>query len=62
MGVVAQIQGHAPSAVAEKPYRRRPLDLLRRWHDKMEVWLLKEAGIRFEQAQPGLRMATAGDG
>ena len=29
MGVVAQIQGHKPSALAEKHYRRRPLDLLR---------------------------------
>ena len=28
-GVVAQIQGHRPSATAEKHYRRRPLDLLR---------------------------------
>lgn len=38
-GVVAQIQGHKPSAIAEKHYRRRPLDLLRMWHTKIEVWI-----------------------
>ena len=44
-GVVAQIQGHAPSAIAEKHYRRRPLDLLRMWHERIEAWILAEAGI-----------------
>ncbi|MFM0025334.1 integrase family protein [Paraburkholderia madseniana] len=48
VGVVAQIQGHKPSAIAEKHYRRRPLDLLRMWHDKIEVWMLEQAKIRFE--------------
>ncbi|MCG5495253.1 tyrosine-type recombinase/integrase [Ectothiorhodospira variabilis] len=45
VGVVAQIQGHKPSAIAEKHYRRRPLDLLRQWHTKIEAWILTEAGI-----------------
>lgn len=44
-GVVAQIQGHKPSATAEKHYRRRPLDLLRVWHIRIECWFLKEANI-----------------
>ena len=48
-GVVAQIQGHKPSATAEKHYRVRPLDLLRMWHTKIEGWILEQAGI--EQAQ-----------
>ncbi|WP_238500776.1 MULTISPECIES: tyrosine-type recombinase/integrase [Ralstonia] len=48
VGVVAQIQGHKPSAIAEKHYRRRPLDLLRMWHDKIEAWMLEQAGISFE--------------
>lgn len=48
-GVVAQIQGHKPSATAEKHYRRRPLDLLRNWHTRAEAWILGEAGI--EQPQ-----------
>lgn len=47
VGVVAQIQGHKPSAIAEKHYRRRPLDLLRMWHDKIEAWVLEQAGIKF---------------
>lgn len=45
VGVVAQIQGHKPSAIAEKHYRRRPLDLLRKWHDQIEKWILNQAGI-----------------
>ncbi|CAJ7706494.1 Phage integrase [Burkholderia pseudomallei] len=47
VGVVAQIQGHKPSAIAEKHYRRRPLDLLRMWHDKIEAWMLEQAKIKF---------------
>jgi integrase len=43
VGVVAQIQGHKPSAIAEKHYRRRPIDLLRMWHDKIEAWMLEQA-------------------
>ncbi|WP_081077356.1 tyrosine-type recombinase/integrase [Burkholderia pseudomultivorans] len=51
VGVVAQIQGHKPSAIAEKHYRRRPLDLLRMWHDKIESWMLEQAGINSPQLQ-----------
>jgi len=47
-GVVAQIQGHKPSALAEKHYRRRPLDLLRQWHSRIEAWMLEQAGIDFK--------------
>jgi integrase len=46
VGVVAQIQGHKPSAIAEKHYRRRPLDLLRKWHDQIEKWILEQAGVK----------------
>jgi integrase len=53
VGVVAQIQGHKPSALAEKHYRRRPLDLLRSWHDKIEAWMLQEAGVDFVPAKQG---------
>jgi integrase len=45
VGVVAQIMGHKPSAIAEKHYRQRPLDLLRMWHVKIEKWILEQAGI-----------------
>jgi len=37
--------GHKPSAIAEKHYRVRPIDLLRMWHTKIEGWILNEAGI-----------------
>lgn len=59
-GIVAQIQGHKPSATAEKHYRRRPLDLLRMWHTKIEGWILEQAGIEQPQAQPEkLKAVTA---
>lgn len=45
VGIVAQIQGHAPSALAEKHYRVRPIDLLRKWHIIIEGWILEQAGI-----------------
>lgn len=56
-GVVAQIQGHKPSATAEKHYRVRPLDLLRVHHEKLEAWILEQAGVDFdpETAGGGLR-------
>jgi hypothetical protein len=44
MGVVAKIQGHKPSAFAETHCRRRSLDLLRMWHDKIEAWMVAQAG------------------
>ena len=47
-GVVAQIQGHKPSATAEKHYKRRPLDLLRVHHERIEAWILEQAGIPFD--------------
>jgi integrase len=57
-GVSAQIMGHKPSALAEKHYRRRPLDLLRMWHTKIEGWILEQAGIEQpgEEQAPGLRV------
>ncbi len=46
-GVVAQIMGHKPSATAEKHYTVRPLDMLRVHHERIETWLLAQAGIDF---------------
>lgn len=62
VGIVAQIQGHKPSALAEKHYRVRPIDLLRMWHEKIEAWMLAQAGIEFDATQAeqkGLRVITA---
>lgn len=60
-GVVAQIQGHKPSAIAEKHYRRRPLDLLRMWHSRIEAWMLEQAGIEqpLVESTPGVKVVTA---
>lgn len=44
-GITAQIMGHKPSAIAERHYKRRPVDLLRAWHTKIEEWILTEAGV-----------------
>ncbi len=52
-GVVAQIMGHKPSAIAEKHYRRRPLDLLRMWHTKIESWILEQAKVEIPAKQEG---------
>ena len=53
-GVVAQIMGHKPSATAEKHYTVRPLDLLRLHHEKIEAWVLEQAGVKFDcAAEPG---------
>ena len=53
--------GHKPSALAEKHYRRRPLDLLRMWHERIEAWILAEAGIEQpteQEAAPALRVVA----
>lgn len=55
-GIVAQIQGHKPSATVEKHYRQRPLDLLKQWHIKIEGWILEQAGIQFEPPVAGQRL------
>lgn len=52
-GVVAQIMGHQPSAIAEKHYIVRPLDLLRSWHVKIEAWILDQAGVTFDAELTG---------
>lgn len=47
-GISAQIMGHKPSAIAEKHYRQRPIDLLRKWHIRIEEFILQEAKINYE--------------
>ncbi len=61
-GVVAQLMGHKPSATAEKHYTVRPLDLLRVHHEKIEAWILEQAGVSFVAAvEPGkLRVVVGG--
>lgn len=57
-GIAAQLQGHAPQGVREQNYIRRPLDLLRMWHVKIEAWILEQAGIEFIPTQIGLHIAA----
>lgn len=60
-GVVAQLMGHKPSATAEKHYTVRPLDLLRVHHEKIEAWILEQAGVVFDaKAVPGKLALVAG--
>ena len=54
VGVVAQIMGHKPSATAEKHYTVRPLELLALHHNRIEAWILEQAGVTFDaKAAPG---------
>lgn len=57
-GVVAQIQGHKPSATAEKHYRVRPLDLLRVHHQRIEAWMLEQAKIDFTPGTETSKLRT----
>jgi hypothetical protein len=45
--------GHKPSATAEKHYTVRPLELLAVHHNKIEAWMLEQAGIAFDPAAAG---------
>ena len=58
-GISAQIQGHAPQGVREQNYIRRPVDLLRVWHEKIEAWILNEAKVEFDPLAVGGARLTA---
>lgn len=59
-GVTAQLMGHKPSAIAERHYTSRSLDLLRKWHVKIEAWMLEQAGIEQpKESASGLRLVKA---
>lgn len=45
-GVSAQIQGHAPQGVREQNYIRRPLDILRLHHQRIEAWILEQGQVK----------------
>jgi integrase len=57
-GVVATIQGHKPSATAEKHYRVRQPDFLMLWHQRIEDWMLENAGARVADPLPRPRLAV----
>jgi len=55
-GVVAQLMGHKPSATAEKHYTVRPLELLALHHEKIEAWILEQAGIVFDAKAESVKL------
>lgn len=60
--MVAQLMGHKPSATAERHYTVRPRDLLRIHHERIEAWILEQAGIPIpsaSEAQGRLRVVPA---
>lgn len=58
--ISAQIQGHWPQGVREQNYIRRPLNLLRVHHEKIEAWILMHAGILFDaKSKPGKLLVVA---
>ena len=52
-GAIAQVMGHKPSATAEG-YRPRSVDALRPYLERIEAYILQQAGIKFDpKAEPG---------
>ena len=49
---------HKPSATAEKHYPVRPLELLRVHHQRIETWILEQAGVQFD-ATTSLRLVAS---
>jgi hypothetical protein len=46
--------------VREQNYIRRPLDLLRVHHERIEAWILEQASVQFAaQATPGALRVVA---
>ena len=60
-GAIAQVMGHKPSATAEG-YRPRSVDALRPYLEKIEAYILEQAGVTFDaKAEPGkLRVVANG--
>ncbi|MGO9994130.1 MAG: tyrosine-type recombinase/integrase [Steroidobacteraceae bacterium] len=56
VGVIAQIQGHKPSATAEKNYTRRPTDMLHMHHARLEAWILEQGGVAWAPLPAGQRL------
>jgi integrase len=52
-GAIAQVMGHKPSATAEG-YRPRSVDALRPFLERIEAFILDQAGVKFDpKAEPG---------
>ena len=62
VGVVAQIMGHKPSAIVEKHYRGRPLDMLADTTRRLEAWILEQGGVQFVPLPAGRLGVVDADG
>jgi hypothetical protein len=51
--------GHKPSALVEKHYRKRPIDMLRMWHTKIEKFILDEAEIAQPEDSQALKIVNS---
>lgn len=59
-GAIAQVMGHKPSATAEG-YRPRSVDALRPYLEKIEAYILEQAGVTFDaQTEQGKLRVVAG--
>lgn len=60
--IIENIQGHKPQTTSEKHYTVRTVDLLAVWQDKLEAFMLENAGIQFnaEAAEEGLHVVKNG--
>ena len=59
VGVVAQVMGHKASAIAEKHYRVRSLELLRKHHQRIEDWMLENAKMSFTASNSRLSLVSS---
>lgn len=55
-GAIAQVMGHSPSATAEG-YRPRSTDALRPFLERIEAFILEQAGVQFDRAAVPGRLA-----
>jgi hypothetical protein len=56
----AHVPARKPSAIAEQHDKRRPLELLRMLHERIEAWMLQQTRVAApEQAPAGLRVILA---
>lgn len=63
-GVVAEIMGHAPRSTSERNYKRREAGLLRRWHTKLERFIVEQGQVPFayegDDTAPSLELVANG--
>jgi integrase len=59
-GITGQIMGHRASGIAERHYTVRPLDLLRRHHEQIAAWILRQGSVEFDATEPSALRIVGG--